>query len=295
MKQVGFILFDAFSRFLALLPKRAMYLFADMLFFIGYYVIGYRKKVVFGNLENAFPGKSRKAIRGIAKKFYRHLSDVLIEDIAMLCMKPNRLKKFVRFKNLELVKELYQQKKNVMGILGHYGNWELLTTLTLHTPYTILSVYKPLKNNFFNQKVYEMRKRFEEVPIPMRQAYKSIAQYQYSGQPYMVGLVSDQSPHKNQPNYWTTFLNQDTAFFLGAEKIARKFNHTVIFPAVKKIKRGFYEIEFTKLFDESANTEETEITQKYVEAMENLIRENPEYWLWSHRRWKLKKSPAGSL
>ncbi|MCF8335245.1 MAG: lysophospholipid acyltransferase family protein [Bacteroidales bacterium] len=288
MKHPVFILFDIFSRFLSSLPKRTMYSFADILFFVGYYIIGYRKKVVYENLRNAFPEKSSKEIGRIAKRFYKHLSDVIIEDIAMLHMSPKRLNQFVNVKDLELLDDLYQRNKNVIGILGHYGNWELLTTIPLHTDYTILTAYKPLKNKFFDRKIYEMRKRFDEVPIPMRQAYKSIAQYEKKGQPYIVGLVADQSPPKSALNFQTTFLNQKTFFFLGAEKIAKKFNNTVIFPAVKKIRRGFYEIQFTLLVEDPQKTKETEITEKYVRALEALIREKPEYWLWSHRRWKHK-------
>ncbi len=286
MKHPGLILFDVFSRFLSIMPKRAMYIFADLLYLAGYYLIGYRKNVVYDNLRNAFPEKSNRDIKKIAKRFYKHLSDVMVEDVAMLHMSTKRLNQFVNVKDLEVLDDLYQRNRNVMGILGHYGNWELLTTIPLHSPYTILTVYKPLKNRFFDRKIYEMRRRFNEVPVPMKQAYKTIARYQKSGSPYIVGMVADQSPKKSGMNYRTKFLNQDTAFFLGAEKIARKFNHSVMLPAVKKIKRGFYEIRFTLLFDKAAETAETEITEKYARTLESLIREKPEYWLWSHRRWK---------
>jgi KDO2-lipid IV(A) lauroyltransferase len=288
MRYFGFILFDVFSKLLAVLPKRVMYVFADLLFCIGLYIIRYRKKTVYRNLQNAFPEKSAKEIKKIAKRFFRHLSDVVIENIAMLHMNPKRLKRFVHLNNPELLNELFRQERNIMGILGHYGNWELLTTISLHTPYTVLSVYKPLKNKFFDRKVYEMRKRFNEIPVPMKQAFKHIAQYQQSGKPYGVGMVADQSPSRKSINYWTTFLNQETPFYTGAEKIARKYNHTVVFPAVRKIKRGSYEIEYSILSDDPKETSENEITETYVKALENLIREKPEYWLWSHRRWKHK-------
>lgn len=286
MKHPGLILFDVFSRLLSILPKRVMYVFADLLYLAGYYLVGYRKKVVYENLRYAFPEKSDKDIKKIAKRFYKHLSDVMVEDIAMLHMSTKRLDQFVTVKDLDLLDDLYQQNRNVMGMLGHYGNWELLTTIPLHSPFTILTVYKPLKNRFFDRKIYEMRKRFNEVPVPMKQAYKTIARHQNQGGPYIVGMVADQSPTKSGLNFRTTFLNQDTAFFLGAERIARKYNHSVMFPAVKKVKRGFYEIRFTLLFDNAAETTETEITEKYARTLESLIREKPEYWLWSHRRWK---------
>jgi KDO2-lipid IV(A) lauroyltransferase len=287
--RIGFFLFNLFSRILAKLPKRAMYLFADLLSFTGYYMIQYRKKVVFENLQNAFPEKDPKEIRTIAKKFYKHLGDVMIENIAMLHMNPERLDQFVKISNLQLLNNLYKQKKNVMGILGHYANWELLTTLPLNTPYTILSIYKPLKNKFFDKKIFEMRKRFNEVPVPMKQAYKTIAQYQQSGLPYTVGMVADQSPPKKDIHFRTKFLNQDTAFFLGAAKIAKKYQHTIIFPAVKKRRRGSYEIIFSPLVNDTDGITAEEIMERYVRALENLIKEQPQYWLWSHRRWKHTK------
>ena len=172
MKHPGYLLFELFSRFLAILPKRAMYLFSDILWFVGYYVMGYRKKVIFENLTNAFPEKNTQQIKSIAVDFYRHLADVMIEDIAMLHMKASRLNKLVRVKDLDVLEELYGKNKNITGLIGHYGNWELLTTLPYHTPYTILSVYKPLKNKFFNQKIYQMRRRCQAIPVPMKNVYQ---------------------------------------------------------------------------------------------------------------------------
>lgn len=282
----AYIPFDLFSRFLAVLPKRGIYLFADVLFLIGYYLAGYRKKVVFENLTNAFPEKDRAEIRGIARDFYKHLADVMIEDIAMLHMKPSRLKDFVRVDDLEVLEELYNKGKNITALIGHYGNWELLTTISLYTPYTILSVYKPLKNKFFNHKIYQMRRRFDEIPVPMKQVYQHVIKHQKEGNPFITGLVADQSPPKKHINYWTPFLNQETAFFTGAEKIARRFNHAVIFTAVKKVRRGSYRIVFQQLVEDAGQVEEGAITDQYVQALESLIREEPRYWLWSHRRWK---------
>ncbi len=289
MKHPGYLSFELFSRFLAALPKRGLYLFADLLFFIGHYLIGYRKKVVYANLKRAFPEKSPREIRQTALAFYRHLADVMVEDMAMLHMKPTKLKQFVTLPDLDVLEELYQNKRNVTGLLGHYGNWEFLTTVPLYSRYTILSVYKPLKNKFFNRKIYQMRKRFQEIPVPMREVYQQVIRHQTKGHPFIAGFVADQAPPKNKSHYWTSFLNQETAFFTGAEKIARKFNHTVIFTAVKKLKRGSYQVIVRKLADEAGETREHEITEKYVRALEQLIREEPAFWLWSHRRWKHSK------
>ena len=289
MKKAGYYLFDFFSRFLAILPKRGMYIFADFLFILAYYIIGYRKKVVYQNLRKSFPEKSQKEIKKIAKKFYRHLGDIIVENMAILNMSVSKVQKFVKVRNVEVLNEMYDKDKSTIAITAHYGNWEFLPTLSSYTDYQILSVYKPLKNKFFDRKVFDMRRRFDGIPVPMKTVYKEIIRQKKTGTKFVMGLVSDQCPPRKYINYWTEFLNQDTPFFTGAEKIATKFNHAVVLIVVKKQKRGLYEIEFTPLVEHAKETSDTEITEKYVRALEKAIRENPPYWLWSHRRWKYKK------
>lgn len=290
MTRIGIFLFEIFGKLLGKLPKRGIYALSDFLYFIGFYLIRYRRKVVFENLKNAFPDKSEKEVKSISRRFFHHLSDVMVENIASLYMKPDKIKKFVTFKNIEVLTYLYQKNKNITALIGHYGNWEFLTTIPPYTSYTILSVYKPLRNKFFDRRTYQMRERQQAVPVPMKKVYKVIVEYEQKKQPYVLGMVADQSPPKREINYWTTFLNQDTAFFTGSEKIAKRFNHAVIFTAVHKVERGHYEVELIKLFENAKDVEENEITEKYARTLEQIIREKPEYWLWSHRRWKHKKS-----
>jgi len=289
MTRIGIFLFEIFGKLMGKLPKRGIYVLADFLFFIGFYLIRYRRKVVFENLKNAFPNKTEKEIKKISRRFFHHLSDVMIENVATLYMKPEKIKKFVTIKNIEILTNLYQKNKNITALIGHYGNWEFLTTIPPYTSYTILSVYKPLRNKFFDNKTYQMRERQQAVPVPMKKVYKAIVEYEKKKQPYILGMVADQSPPKRDINYWTTFLNQDTAFFTGSEKIAKRFNHAVIFTAVHKVERGHYEVECIKLFEDAKDAEENEITEKYAQTLEQIIREKPEYWLWSHRRWKHKR------
>jgi KDO2-lipid IV(A) lauroyltransferase len=290
MKNPAYYLFEIFSRFLCVIPKRGMYLFADFLYVIAYYLIGYRKKVVYNNLRNSFPEKSPREIHTIAKGFYKHLADVMVENIAILNMSEKQVGKFTQVKNIELIENYRRQNKNTIALTGHYGNWEFLPTLAPYTDYTILSVYKPLRNKFFDKKVYKMRTRFHGVPVPMKTVYKEIIKREKMQDRFIMGLVSDQCPPRKYINYWTTFLNQETPFFTGAEKIAKKFNQVVVFTIVKKIKRGLYQIEFQPLHENAGETKDTEITEKYVRALEQTIQNNPEYWLWSHRRWKYKKA-----
>lgn len=288
MTRIGIFLFEIFGKFLGKLPKRAIYVLSDFLYLIGFYVIQYRKKVVFENLKNAFPDKPEKEIKTIAKRFFLHLSDVMIENVASLYMKPDKIKNFVTIRNIEVLTNLYKKNKNITALIGHYGNWEFLTTVPPYTSYTVLTVYKPLKNKFFDKKTYEMRERLEAIPIPMKKVYKGIYKYEQKRKPYILGMVADQSPPKREINYWTNFLNQETAFFTGSAKIAKRFNHAVIFIAVHKIERGHYEVKFINLFEDAKEVEEKEIIETYTHTLEQIIREKPEYWLWSHRRWKHK-------
>jgi KDO2-lipid IV(A) lauroyltransferase len=290
MKKVLYLIFELFCRGLSILPKRGIYIVADFLFFIGYFLVGYRKKVVLKNLCNSFPEKSKKEINKIAKKFYRHLADVMIENIAILYMKPSRVDKFVVFKNINLIEDYYKQNKNVTTMVGHYGNWEFLPTIAPKISHKTLSVYRPLTNKYFDRITYKMRQRFQSIPVSIRDSYKKILELEKKGILYSVGLLADQSPPKKYTNYWTLFLNQDTPFIQGPEKIARKFNHVVVFAAVRKKKRGLYEIEFQELFKNAKDTEHGEVTEAYSKALQKIIQEKPELWLWSHKRWKYNKN-----
>lgn len=290
MKNPLYLIFELFCRGMSILPKRGIYILADFLFFIGYYVVGYRKKVVLKNLNNSFPEKSKREINKIARKFYRHLADVMVENIVILYMKPSRVNKFVVFENLKMIEDYYKQNRNITTMVGHYGNWEFIPTIAPKISYKTLSVYRPLTNRYFDRITYQMRKRFKSIPVSIRDSYKKILELEKNRILYSVGLLADQSPPKKYTNYWTHFLNQETAFIQGPEKIARKFNHVVLFAAVRKKKRGLYKIEFQKLFENTKDTAYGEITEAYSRALEKLIREKPEFWLWSHKRWKYNKN-----
>jgi KDO2-lipid IV(A) lauroyltransferase len=134
-----------------------------------------------------------------------------------------------------------------------------------------------------------MRERLNAIPVPMKKVYKEVLKYEKSKKPYILGMVADQSPPRREVNYWTTFMNQETAFFTGSEKIAKRFNHAIVFTVVHKVRRGHYEVEFTELFENASETGQNEITEAYVRSLEHVLQQKPEYWLWSHRRWKHKR------
>ena len=289
MKLIGVYLFIVSSWLLSKSPEFILYRFADFLYVILYYVIGYRKKVVFDNLRNSFPKKSDKEINNIAKKFFRNLSDTFIENIAIITMSKKRIHKLVKIEDGDIAKELYKKNKNIIGITGHYCNWEACLVLPLLSQHQVLGVYKPLNNKLFDKLFYNMRAKFGAIPITMHDTYKTVLEYKKNNKLTFLGLISDQRPHKQAGNYWTTFLNQDTVIFLGPEKFARKLNASVIFIYLEKVKRGKYILKTKLLFEDAANCKDFEITETHLKFLEKMIVEKPEYWLWSHKRWKHKR------
>jgi len=289
MKRIGAYLYIAASWLLAHSPKFILYGIADFIYFILYKVLKYRKKVVIENLTHSFPEKSKDEILDITRKFFHHLSEIFVENIAIIRMSKKRFLSMVEFKNMDFLDDLYKKNKSVVGIIGHYANWEMLTAFSLYTKYKVLSVYKPLTNKFFDLEFFKMRQRFGELPVSMNDTFKTILKFHRANQLSILGLIADQRPPKGKGNYWTTFLNQETAIFLGPEKIAKKINAAVMYTHIDKIQRGKYQVEFTLLFENPNECPEYEITEKHVRMLEEKIRQKPELWLWSHKRWKYKR------
>lgn len=292
MSAIFFYILYPVIRLIALLPLPVLFIFSDFLYFLTFYVIGYRKKVVYTNLKNAFPDKPEDDIRGIARRFYKHFADQIIETIKALHISRKEMKKRFRVKDQEMLDELYAANKNIVVVFGHYGNWEWLLTLPLYTKYKILAIHKPLSNKYFSDMVNRLREKYGVRMITMKQSYKTILEYQKRNEQIITYFLGDQTPMRSEINYWTTFLNQDTPVYLGAEKIAQKTGQAVVFFNIQKIRRGYYELETIMITENPEETGEYEITEKHVRLLEEIITDKPEYWLWSHRRWKHRK--AGS-
>ena len=275
---------------ITLFPLPVLYQISNILYFLAYYVVGYRKKVVVSNLKNAFPLKSNTEIKKITKSFYLHLCDNLIETAAMIHMPKKSFDKRFIFKNVDVINELYDKGKSICAVFGHYGNWDWYALLQFYVKHQVYAIYMPIKNKNIDKLVNNLRSKFGVKMIHKAYAAKKILDMHNSGELFITFFISDQTPSKREISYWTTFLNQDTAVFLGAEKIARKTNQAVVFFDIIKKKRGYYEIEFLKLFENSKDTRQYEITKAHLKCLEKRIIEKPEYWLWSHRRWKYKKT-----
>lgn len=287
MDAIIFYLAVPFLYLLSMLPLRVLYLLSDILYPVTFYLVAYRKKIVFENLRNSFPDKEENEIRELARKFYRHFNDLIVEILKMVTISPANLEKRIKLSNPEVLREYYRQEKSVLLVGAHFNNWEWSLRVCDASSHLPISIYKPLHNKYFNRFFEKTRERHGAVMIPMHDTFRRILADRQEGKLAYYGFVSDQSTIWEETQYWTTFLNQLTPVHLGIEKMALKTGFPVAFVHIKKIRRGYYEVEVLKLFDDVSGLAEHEITEKHVRILEANIRENPEQWLWTHRRWKL--------
>ena len=292
MAAVGYYIFYIINWFVTLLPLRVLYVFSDIIFFLLYYFPTYRKNVVEANLRNAFPEKSTKELKSIEKKFYKHLSDTFVEVFKLTHMSVKEQKRRLTFSNLEIVDKLREEKRDIVAVLGHYNNWEWPTLLPFYLKYKTLIIYKPLQNKYFDRYIYNQRSKDGMILTPMSLIVREIVNNKKNNVNTFSIFLADQTPVRSEIKYWTTFLNQDTPVYLGTEKIAMKYDMAVLFLNMQKIKRGYYNMNIELLFDHTEGLAEHVITDAHVRRLEEIIKEKPEYWLWSHRRWKHKK-PVG--
>jgi KDO2-lipid IV(A) lauroyltransferase len=257
-----------------------------LLYYKIYYLIGFRKKVVYQNLNNSFPDKSPAEIKQIAKKFYRHLCDLIVESVKLFSISKEEIIKRTKFTNPELLDRFYDQGQSIIIVAGHYNNWEnFAKSFDLQMKHQAVGIYTPLTNKFFEKKFSESRDLFGVVLLPKRQ----VKEYFSENKDLLkaVAFGADQSPSGRAKRvYWTTFLNQETAVMFGTEKYAREYNYPVIFAGIKKIRRGSYEVWLELLEENPADSPQGAITEKHTRLLEKQILAQPEYYLWTHKRWK---------
>lgn len=267
------------------LPFGILYLLSDI-FYVFVLLFGYRKKLVYTNLKNAFPEKSNREIKDIAHKFYHHFCDIFFETFKIQSMTEMQIRKRVTISNAELLDKYYDQEKDVIAVLGHYGNWEWIPAINLFIKAQGCEVYHPLKSKPYDRYMFKLRSKWGTLNFPMKLAFRSMLQLKNNGTRYIIGMISDQSPTKNKIQYQTLFLNQLTPVHIGTEKMAVKTNNPVVFVRFDKIKRGYYHMTIEPLIENPKQYKPYEITQIHTQHLENIIRDKPEYWLWSHNRWK---------
>jgi KDO2-lipid IV(A) lauroyltransferase len=273
-----------FLAVLSFLPLQILYGLAHVVYFSLYYLIGYRKSVVRSNLKNAFPERTAVELLKIEKQFYRYLSDLTVEIIKMNTISKRELRKRYVFRNADIMESYFRNGENVLVCAAHYGNWEWGNmALGLSFSAKNYAIYKPLSNPVFNYWFKRIRSRFGNRMVPMRQTFRALAT---STSPSIFSFGNDQAPGKDESHYWTRFLNQQTSFQLGIEKIAKKTNRPIFYLQVKVLTRGYYEVNCIPLCLSPNEAEKYELTELHVRLLEDIIKEEPAYWLWSHRRWK---------
>jgi len=287
--------FVAIAWLIALLPFWLLYLKSDFLFLILYHVVRYRRKVSFENLHNSFPEKTEKEIKQIARKYYRNLADLVLETIKLRHMSKQQIQKRVKVTNSEILQDLYIKQKSALVIMGHCGNWEWASpAITFHTEHKCFGMAKPLSNPFFDRYLLNLRTKFNpDSIVHFKHFFRMMVEQRKTLTANL--MAGDQTPTKSEINYWTTFLNQETAVFLGAEKIAKSLDMPVVFMDTQRIGRMRYEVTLSLITDRPKETAEFEITEKHVRMLENAIRLHPDNWLWSHRRWKHKRVDVESV
>ncbi len=292
MGTVGFYIFYCLNWIITLLPLKVLYLFSDLLFLILYYFQSYRWKVVSENLKNSFPEKSAAEIALIRKKFYSHLADLFVEILKLTHLSNDELKKRLRLTNPELIESLYNSGRDVVVVHSHFNNWEWVgAVFPLYSEYRTVSIYKPLQNSMFDRFLNNLRSRNNAGLAPMNRIVRKIIENQEKNIRTLYGFMADQTPAKPEIRYYTTFLNQETPVFLGIEKIAAKYNMSIVFFNVQKVNRGFYDLTVELLFENTSGLPEFKVSETHVKRLEEVIRDNPEYWIWTHRRWKYKREP----
>lgn len=267
-----------------------LYAFSDFTFFVSYYIIRYRRELVYNNLKRSFQDKNEQELKHIEKNFYKHFCDVIFETIKVLTISKNEIEKRIHIKNLDLINRYYNDRKNIVMYAAHQGNWEWLSFLQLYVPYQGLVVYKPLSSKYFNELMKTIRQRFGAICIEANKSYRTILEYIKSDQLTLTAVIGDQSPAKDGSKCWLNFLNQETAFLRGAARIVERTNQIAVFPAFTRKDRGLYELEFKPLNIKKSRKNDFQLIENYAKVLEEAIFNSPEMWLWSHRRWKLTKS-----
>jgi KDO2-lipid IV(A) lauroyltransferase len=290
--KTGYYLLRSFTWIIQLFPLRFHYVLSDLIFLLVYYVVRYRRKVVYTNLRNSFPEKSKKEISQIAGKFYHQFCDSFIETLYFDRISEKEIKKRLTLLNQEILEKFLAEGRPVILALGHYNNWEWNCSWPLNSDYKGYVIYKRLTNKSFDLFYYNMRARFGIVPLERADTYRKLIADQNNGQAFASAFLMDQTPRKHEIQYWTTFLNQDTPVLTGTEKVARKLDAAVLFCNVKKLKRGYNRLEFSVIVEHAKDTQPFEITEKATRMIENMIIQRPELWLWSHKRWKHKREDA---
>ncbi len=289
MQFLVFILTFPFLWIISILPFRVFYWFSDFIYLIVYYIIGYRKKTVRENLAMALPHLSAEERHIIEKKSYHHLCDMFMEMIKTMTISSEEMNKRFTITNLEVMKDYEEKGKSIMLIASHYASWEWLITLNQKISFRGVAVYKKLANKYFDKLVRDIRSKYNTELVPTSKTIPLIAQNQKNNIHCVYGLASDQSPKADRIFHWKSFMGIEVPVHTGPEMLAKKYDMTVVFAKVRKVKRGYYELTIIPISDNPNSVPNFGITDAYINEVEKQILEAPEYYFWTHKRWKHRR------
>lgn len=287
MKFLIFVLTYPFIWFFSRLPMPVLYVVSDFLFIIIYYIVGYRKNVIFNNLKLVFPNKSDKELKTLTKKSTKHFTDFIVETVKTFSISEKTITKRYKYRNLEVLKQ-FENSNGIILTGCHYANWEWVIYLAKLVNFLPVGVYKKIQNPYFEKIIKSSRSKFGGILRRTSETKKSIIEDKKNGIKALYLLLSDQSPSSHITKHWSNFLGINVPVIVGAEELAKKHNFAVINFNVFRIKRGYYEVEFEILTDTPKNLKNYEITNRYLASIEKHIRKQPEFYLWSHKRFKHK-------
>lgn len=295
MQLIAYILIYPILWLVSILPFRLLYALSDVLYFFLYRIFGYRASTVKANLKLVFPEKSDKEISTITKKFYHHLCDMTLESIKSMTISKTELAKRYKFTNIELIKDLEKKERSIVLMCAHYGSWEWIFILQTYINYKGYAIYKRLRNKYFDRLVKRIRARHDTYLITTKETFNVLNESKNKGELTINGFASDQSPKVNKAYHWNEFMGIKVPMHTGAELLAKKLDMAVVFFSVKRIKRGYYETTFKTITESPRDYKDYEITDMFFRLVEKQIIEAPEYYLWTHKRWKHRdKNPVKS-
>ena len=289
MQLLAFVLIYPLLWFVSILPFRLLYAVSDMLFVVLYYVVGYRKKTVEENLKLVFPEKSEAERKRITKQFFRHLCDMILEAIKSMNISVEDMKARFKFTNIEVIQDYEKRQKSIALMCAHYGSWEWIFILQAYTSHLTFAIYKKLNNIYFDKLIRKIRARYDSYLITTKDSIDVLTDNKKKGLITINGFAADQSPKKEKAYHWNTFMGIEVPVHTGAEMLSKKLDMPVVFFSVKRIKRGFYETTFQTVAEHPNDFKDYEITDQFLKLVEQQIHDEPQYYLWTHKRWKHRK------
>lgn len=271
---------------LSLLPLPVLYVISDVFYLFVYSLFGYRKKVVRGNIAMAFPKKTEEERKKIEKKFYHHLCDLVVESIKSISISEKEINKRFKILNMEVLQTLYEKDKSVLLLCGHYASWEWSGIINAHMPYKGYAVYKKLRNPQINDLVKRLRGKYGGEIVSNKQIVSTLFRNKRDGVKSLTLFLSDQSPKVSSAKHADTFMGIKVPVFTGAEELSKKLDAAVVYLRIEKKKRGHYEASFKKIVEDAPKLPDYQITRQFLDQVETQIKEEPAYYLWSHKRWK---------